>query len=215
MCCNCSSGNRRKRRKTTTSRWPSTHTRRCWKCLAFLRPEAPESRRRRQPGDVRAVRIDLPGLGIGGEEHTALETVMLGHNSRQGGQCFFAAVFLIAGDKDNMLAFARAAVALKNNLACVLFGSEAARKGKHRNHRQRYDSGSGHLLSPFDSCGSAMGPPLKAIAHWGGHCTATAYGCADLCRGRGNACRRHRLPTHHSFLVPTKNILPAATAGDA
>ena len=89
MCCISASGKSWKRRKTTSR-------------SAVLQ--------RLEPRDVRAARLDEAGLRIGGEEHAALEAVVPREDARQRGQRLFRAVFVVAGEEDDVLAGARPGV---------------------------------------------------------------------------------------------------------
>ena len=63
---------------------------------------------RLEPGDVGAARLDESGLRVGREEHAALESVVPGEDPRQRRQRFLGAVLVVAGEKDDVLAGARA-----------------------------------------------------------------------------------------------------------
>ena len=88
---------------------------------------------RLEPGDVRAAGLDEAGLRIGREEHAALEAVVLRENPRQRRQRFLRAVFMIAGEKHDVLAVAGTLVALVDDEVGIL---RRRRSGEQRDERQ-------------------------------------------------------------------------------
>src|SRR5438874_55713 len=72
--------------------------------------------KRLQAGDIIShVRVNRSVLGIDGEENGAFETMMIGQDFGELRQGFFGAVFLVAADQDNVLAFAGTVVAIEDN----------------------------------------------------------------------------------------------------
>ena len=85
---------------------------------------------RLEPGDVRAARLDEPGLRVGGEEDAALEPVVPRQDPRQRRERFLGSILVIAGQKHEVLPAPRPPIALVDDEMRVLRG-RAGRKTEH------------------------------------------------------------------------------------
>ena len=85
-----------------------------------------------QAGNVAAlVGIDLAGLGINGEQHRALEAMMLRQDLRQLRQGLFGAILFIATDQHNVFAGTRAVATGELDPLVIGLDRNAAGEQKH------------------------------------------------------------------------------------
>ena len=83
------------------------------------------------PGDVVVAEFDGAGLGVRAEEDGAFEAVAFGEDAGEGGKRFLGAVFVVAGDEDDVFADAGAGAALVDDLGLNSFqGEEESEGGK-------------------------------------------------------------------------------------
>ncbi len=74
------------------------------------------------------VRFDGSSRGVDGEEHGAFEAVPLREDLRELRACFFGAVFVVAADEDDVLAFAGAFPAFVRDPKVVGFDANGSNK---------------------------------------------------------------------------------------
>jgi len=109
---------------------------------------------RLEPGDVGAAGLDEAGLRVRREEHAALEPVMPRENPRQRGERLLGAVFVIAGQKHDVLPVAGALRSFINHEVRILRNcGRRKNQGSEQGHDRRV---SGHSPS-FRS-----GPPARS-----------------------------------------------------
>ena len=85
-------------------------------------------------------RVDRP-VGIDGEEHRTFEPVPLAKNFCQHRQPLFAAVFLVSGEEDDVLALARAVFPVVIDEQLTLLGAGNARCQQEAASQKRGDEG--------------------------------------------------------------------------